>query len=64
MVGPFLQPSTDGQVFLDKFFVRVYSKKIDNSSMPASGQGKFVRVYERQGKLDKCKRNTSAVLIN
>jgi hypothetical protein len=27
--------------------------------MPAFEQGKFVRVYGRQGKLDKCTRNTS-----
>jgi hypothetical protein len=30
--------------------------------MPAFEQGKFVRVYVRQGKLDKCTRNTSMVL--
>jgi hypothetical protein len=28
---------------------------------PAFGQGKFVRVYGHQGKLDKCTRNTSMV---
>jgi hypothetical protein len=30
--------------------------------MPGFGQGKFVRVYGRQGKLDKCISNTSMVL--
>ena len=32
--------------------------------MPAFGQGKFVRVYGRQGKFDKRTRNTSMVLAN
>ena len=32
--------------------------------MPAFGQGKFVRVFGRQGKLDKGTRNTSMVLAN
>jgi hypothetical protein len=52
----------------------VYGKKMrDNFSlprhlvpkaklvMPAFGQGKFVRVYGRQGKLDKCTKNTCMV---
>ena len=32
--------------------------------MPDFGQGKCVRVYDRQGKLDKCTINTSMVLAN
>jgi hypothetical protein len=30
--------------------------------VPAFGEGKFVRACGRQGKLDKCTRNTSMVL--
>jgi hypothetical protein len=32
--------------------------------MPAVGEGKFVRVYGRQGKLDKYASNTSRVLAS
>ena len=54
---------------------RVYVKKLtifpcqgakfqSYSHARALGQGKFVCVYGPQGKLDKCRRNTSMVLAN
>jgi hypothetical protein len=51
-------------------FACVYGKKLIFSLprslvpklvLPTLGQGKFVRVYGRQGKLDKCTRNTSMI---
>jgi hypothetical protein len=52
---------TDKQGFFDKFSLTRFRKRsfVSKLVMPVFGQGKCVRVYGRQGKLDKCIRNTS-----
>jgi hypothetical protein len=70
---------TSKESFFDKFSLTSFicsrvQQRIDSFSLPRSlvakldvpafGQGKSVRVYVRQGKLDKCTRNISVVLAN
>jgi hypothetical protein len=70
---------TSKESFLHKFSLTTFicsrvQQRIDSFSLPRSlvsklvmpgfGQGRFVRVYGRQGKLDKCTRNSSMVLAN